>query len=245
MQRLSHLALTLLADFHLIEGENFPTCGPLIVVANHFTYLDTVAVVRSVPWPLEFLGGLRTPGAPASTRIIPWLWGYYPVVRGTGSRYALTAAEAVLRQGGVVGIFPEAGNWATVLRPARPGTAYLAARTGAPLLPLGLDGLLDVFPSLKRGRRARVTVRVGRPFGPFTVNGRGRQRRDQLEEIGHHIMRHIAGLIPPERRGYYSDDPAIREAARGTEIYPWASRTEEEFEAGEHWRARRRGPPPG
>ena len=34
--------------------------------------------------------------------------------------------------------------------------------------------------------------------------------------------------IPPERRGYYSDDPAIRQAAKGTEIYPWADAVEEQ-----------------
>jgi len=41
-------------------------------------------------------------------------------------------------------------------------------------------------------------------------------------------MRHIAELIPPEKRGHYSDDPAIREAAMGTEIYPWADKVEGE-----------------
>jgi 1-acyl-sn-glycerol-3-phosphate acyltransferase len=228
------VAFAALADFHIIGQENFPASGPLIVVANHFSYLDPVAMVRAVPWPLEFIGGLRNPGAPATTRIIPWLWGYYPVVRGTGSRYALTATETVLKQSGIIGIFPEGGNWATVLRPARPGTAYLAARTGAPILPIGFDGLLDVFPQRKQGKRARITVQVGKLFGPFSTTGRGRQRREQLEEIGHEIMRRIAELIPPPRRGHYSDDPAIRTAAQGTEIYPWTTRTEEEFEAGEH-----------
>jgi hypothetical protein len=52
------------------------------------------------------------------------------------------------------------------------------------------------------------------------------QRRAQLDEIGHEIMHHIAELIPPEKRGHYSDDPAIREAARGTELYPWADKVE-------------------
>jgi 1-acyl-sn-glycerol-3-phosphate acyltransferase len=142
-------------------------------------------------------------------------------VRGGGSRYALRGAEAVLKQGGVLGIFPEAGSWATVLRPARPGAAFLAARTGVTLVPMGFDGLTEIFPSLKEGRRAHATVRIGKPFGPFQVTGRGRKRRRQLDEIGHEIMRRIAELIPPEKRGFYSDDPAIREAAKGTEIYPW------------------------
>jgi len=39
-------------------------------------------------------------------------------------------------------------------------------------------------------------------------------------------MGNIAELIPPERRGYYSSDPLIREAARGTEIYPWENHPE-------------------
>jgi hypothetical protein len=47
-------------------------------------------------------------------------------------------------------------------------------------------------------------------------------------------MQHIAELIPPDRRGHFSEDPAVREAALGTEIYPWATATEESFVAGEH-----------
>jgi 1-acyl-sn-glycerol-3-phosphate acyltransferase len=156
------------------------------------------------------------------------LWGYHPLYRGTGAKDSLKAAESILRQGGVLGIFPEAGNWATILRPARPGTAFLAARTGAPILPVGLVGLNDVFPSLKRGRRAKIQFNIGKPFGPFKTDGRGIRLREKLDEIGHEIMRQIAQLIPPERRGHYSDDPAIREAAKGTEIYPWADKIEGE-----------------
>ena len=45
--------------------------------------------------------------------------------------------------------------------------------------------------------------------------------RKKLDEIGHDIMIQISRLLPPEKHGYYSNDPAIREAAKGTEIYPW------------------------
>lgn len=234
LQVMSRLAFAALSDLHIIGRENLPESGPLLVVANHFSYIDPVAMVRVAPWPLDFIGGFRTPNAPAWTTWIPKIWGFLPVFRGTGSRYALRAAEAVLAQGGVLGIFPEAGSWAQVLRPARPGAAFLAAQTGARLLPMGFDGLIDLFPSLRQGRRARATLRIGKPFGPFRTTGRGRERRRQLDEIGHEIMRHIAELLPPERRGYYSDDPAIRAAAAGTEIYPWADAVEEDFRPGEN-----------
>ena len=226
LRRMAAAALATVCDFRVLGQENIPEQGPLLVVGNHFSFIDPVAMIRASPWPLEFVGGFHNPSAPPVVTWIPKVWGLYPVFRGTGSRYALRGAEAVMAQEGVLGIFPEGGSWAAVLRPPRPGAAFLAARTNARMLPMGFDGLIDVFPRLRKGRRARVTVRIGKPFGPFAATGRGRERRRQLEEIGHKIMRRIAELIPPERHGYYSDDPAIRDAAKGTEIYPWADAVE-------------------
>lgn len=228
MHKLAIFLFNRLADVEIIGEENLPGQGPLLMVGNHFSFIDPVAFVRVAPWPMEFVGGAVTPHAPTWTKLIPKMWGYYPLYRGTGSRYAMQAAESILNQKGILGIFPEAGNWATVLRPARPGTAFLATRTGAPILPVGLAGLNDLFPALKEKKRAKVTFRIGKTFGPYSVDGTGRAIRGQLDEIGHEIMRHIADLLPPEKRGYYSDDPAIREAAKGTEIYPWADKVEGE-----------------
>jgi 1-acyl-sn-glycerol-3-phosphate acyltransferase len=229
LQKVTTVIFGVLTDLKVFGREHLPEGGPLLIVANHFSFIDPVLMVRVSPWPLEFIGGFNLPHAPPMVRWIPKMWGYYPVFRGTGSRLALRAAEAVLKQGGVLGIYPEAGNWATVLRPARPGAAFIATRTGARLLPMGFDGLPHVFPKLRQGERAEVTVRIGEPFGPFRVEGRGRKRRRQLDEIGHVIMGRIAELLPPERRGHYSEDPAIRAAAQGTEIYPWDNKPEEEL----------------
>jgi 1-acyl-sn-glycerol-3-phosphate acyltransferase len=220
-QRLADAAFALLADLRIVGQENLPGGGPLMVVANHFSFVDPAAMVRAVPWPIEFIGGFQMPNAPSAVTWIPRVWGYYPVHRGTFSTDALRAAEAVLEQNGVLGIFPEAGNWATVLRPARPGAAFLAVRTGVQILPMGFANLNEIFPSLRARKRAQITIRIGKPFGPFRAKGRGRARRPELEAIGHEIMKHIAELIPAEKRGHYSDDPAIRAAAQGTEIYPW------------------------
>jgi 1-acyl-sn-glycerol-3-phosphate acyltransferase len=223
---LARPAFGLLTRLEINGAENLPEKGPLIMVGNHFSFVDPVCFVRIAPWEIEFVGGADMPHAPLATRIIPILWGYHPLYRGTGAKGSLRAAEKILNQGGILGIFPEAGNWATVLRPARPGTAYLASRTGASLLPVGLVGMNDIFPSLRRGRRAHIQVNVGKPFGPFRAEGHGQSQRAQLDEIGHEIMRHIAQLLPQEKRGHYSDDPAIREAAKGTEVYPWADKVE-------------------
>ena len=206
-----------------IEGaERIPPSGPLLIVGNHFHFADPVVVIRAVPGQLEFLGGAQMPNAPRAIRWIPKAWGYYAVRRGTGSRAALKHAEDLLRRGGRVALFPEGGSWATVLRPARPGTAFLATRTSATVLPVGIDGMNEIFPMLRRFRRATVTLRFGDVIGPFVADGSGRERRANLDRIGETIMRSIAELLPEDRRGVFSDDSRIRDAAQDAAAYPWA-----------------------
>jgi len=222
---LIRLVFSVIADFKIEGRENLPKKGPLLVIINHFNFLDPVALIGILPWPIEFLGGTKLPNAPKYVWWLQRLYGVLHVNRGGVSRETLLASRSVLKQGGILGIAPEGGSWAAVLRPPRPGTSYLATTVAAPILPIGLDGLTEVFP-LKFGRRARVTIRIGQPFGPFYVSERGETNRDRLEELGHEMMRQISVLIPPERRGHYSNDPAVRAAAQGTEIYPWADQTE-------------------
>jgi 1-acyl-sn-glycerol-3-phosphate acyltransferase len=217
---------TLTSDFEVEGKENIPTSGPLLVCGNHFAFMDPLALIQVAPWPIEFVGGAQTPNAPKTVGWISKLFGVIPTYRGTGSRETLKSSESVLRQNGVLAIFPEGGSWATVLRPARPGTAFLAYRTGAPILPVGIDGLVGFIPKMRRGERIHVHLKFGKPFGPFTQFSSGRPSREEMDEVGHVIMKNISVLLPAESRGFYSDDPRIREAARGTEIYPWANAME-------------------
>lgn len=220
------LAFSALTTYEVEGKENLPTHGPLLVVANHFNFIDPLVLIHMAPWPMEFVGGAKMPNAPTTVHWLQRLFGVIPTYRGTGSRGTLYLAESVLRQNGILGIFPEGGSWATVLRPPRPGTAFLAWRTKAQILPLGIDGTVRFFDQIRKNGKAHITLKIGKPFGPFNTSGSSRPSREELEEIGHTIMRNIAPLIPAERRGFYSDDPVIRAAARGTEIYPFATVSE-------------------
>ncbi len=230
---LSKAAFGCLCDFQIEGEENLPDTGPLLVIGNHFSFIDPVALLRTLPYPVEFVGGAVFPHAPKLVRILPQLWGYYPVFRGTGSRFALRAAEEILKQDGVLGIMPEGGSWAEVLRPARPGAAYLASQSGAKVLPLGIYGLNSIFP-IQFGKRPRAVVKIGKPVGPFTISGRGRDRREQLDQIGTELMKAIAAQLPDSYRGFLAEDPVTRKAALGTEDYPWESLIEGQVEGEVH-----------
>ncbi len=219
------VAFGVLAKIEVNGRENLPEGGPLLVVGNHFNFLDPLTFIHVLPYPLEFVGGAKMPNAPGITHMFQRMFGVIPTARGTVSRDTFYGAESILRQNGVLGIFPEGGSWATVLRPARPGAAYLAWRTGARILPIGIDGTPKFFKRLRHGA-AKVTLNIGKPYGPVNTDPGKRPNREELDEVGHMIMRSIAALIPAEARGYYSDDPAIRAAALGTEIYPFAHAAE-------------------
>ena len=221
LQRIIHVILSTLTELDVVGQENFPQNGPVLVVANHFSFIDPLAVIRATPRPIDFVGGFNMPNAPAIVRWLPRLWGYYPVYRGSVSRGAITSSQEILSNGGVLGIFPEAGSWAKILRPARPGAAVIALRTGVQIIPIGIDGATEVFPKLRKGKRARLTIRIGKPFGPFNVTKKEERDREKLDQIGDLIMNNIADLLPPEQRGYYSDDPKIKEASIEASKYPW------------------------
>lgn len=218
---IAAVVFKIFAKVEIINPENLPQTGPIIVVANHFNFADPTILIHALPWHLEFLAGTNRPAAP--NKIIdsmPDWWGVYNVQRGTSSRYAFNAANAIMKQNGILGIFPEGGAWANVLRPARPGVPLITATSQAPILPIGIDGMDKFFP-LNPFRRKKITVRIGEPFGPYEVTGRGKARRAQLDAIGEEIMQKIADLLPAEQRGILADDPELVKAAEAVSEFPW------------------------
>lgn len=220
LKGLISAALHIFSDFEVIGEENIPDQGPLIITGNHFSFSDSVAMLHIAPPSIEMFSGANPAFTPWWGKLLPRLWGVLYVYRGTGSRQAIRDAENVLNQNGFFGIFPEGGAWAEMIRPARPGTAYLASRTQAPILPVGFTGFNDVLP-LRFHNQSKVTIRVGKPYQPAPVTGRGRERRQQLDELGDRIMNEIANLVPDHLRGKFSSDPEVRDRANEVEAYPW------------------------
>ena len=139
--------------------------GPVILVANHRSFIDPLVLGGSVDRRVTYMMHAKYYDKPS----INWFcrMARCIVVEDPGENLAaLRAAIEVLKAGKVVGIFPE-GHISVdgTLQPLQPGLAFMARRSGAPVVPVWIGGTREVLPrGAKRLRIAPVTVRSGPPI---------------------------------------------------------------------------------
>jgi 1-acyl-sn-glycerol-3-phosphate acyltransferase len=166
---------------------------------------------------VEFIGGANRPNSPLWSRLIPQLWGFIRAYRGGFSRSTFKESLSVLAQGGVLGIFPEGGSWASLLRPARPGLAYIAEQSQASVVPISITGAEELLG----GPRRPVKIEFHPAMAPPQVFGGGKARRAELDAYGDHVMAQIATGLPDPQRGKFSTDAQAREAALAVSDFPF------------------------
>ena len=201
---IDRIAFRVLARVDSVEGvANLPATGPAIVMINHIAFVDPVIVLGVLPRNIVPLAKVEAYRVPVFG-LFPWLWEVIPVHRGEIDRKALRSAEDVLRAGEIILVAPEGTRHPTLQR-GKEGIAFLAHRTGAPIVPVAVDGT-EGFPSLPilpRWRRPGVRIRVGRPFR-FRLQPE-KPDRDRLRQMTDQAMGVLAAMLPSARRGVYGD----------------------------------------
>ena len=151
-----------------IGREHLPRSGPLLLAANHRSFLDPFVIGTLVRRPVYYMAKREL----FEKRWQAWLLnalGAFPVDRGAGDRDAMTTALAILQRGDCVVIFPEGMRTRRgPLGEPRRGVGRLALETGAHIAPVAVIGTEHV----RRGWRIRprkVRLRVGRPLRFPTV----------------------------------------------------------------------------
>lgn len=187
-----------------VEGlENVPPEGPVILMMNHIAWVDPMVILRVSERLVVPLGKVEAFHYPI-IGILPRLWGAIPVHRGAVGPDTLRAALSVLRAGEVLLLAPE-GTRGPRLGRGLEGVAYLASRSGAPIVPVTLaqtEGF-PTLPVLPRWWQPGAWVRFGRPFC-FRPEYRN-ARREQLRKMTDEAMYVVAAMLPEERRGVYAD----------------------------------------
>lgn len=164
---------------------------PYILAGNHVSYLDPALLWCVAPRPVHFM---------AKTELwdIGWLgWALdqfwaFPVNRAGADREAIATATRLLGEGDIIAMFPEGTrqrDGSGELGEAQGGVAFIAARAGVPVVPVGISGTDKAWPPGKKlPRFVRVTMSYGEPVHPDDFEG---GRKERVAAMTAELMRRI------------------------------------------------------
>lgn len=183
--------------------DQVPRHGPLIIVANHVNFLD-VPLMYSHLYPRPMTGFAKS--ETWDNPLLGWLfnlWGIFPIQRGEADRGALQKGLGALGEGKILVISPEGTRSGDGrLNQGQPGVAFLAIKSGAPVLPLVYYGGEQLNRNLRRLKRTDFKITVGKPFRVVLSD----QSAPRLvrQQVADEIMIQIARLLPESYRGVYA-----------------------------------------
>ncbi len=191
----------------VLGAERLPRRGAYVLAPVHRSNVDWLVVARVTRRRLRYVVKEEVWRVRPAGRLAELL-GAFPVHRGAADREALARAEAVLAAGEPLVVFPEGTRRSgPVVGDLRAGAAYLALRTGVPVVPVGVSGLERSMPRGARfPRPGRVRVVVGEPIdpglAPRDARGRPRVARSAVNEMNERIRLGIqAAFDEAEMRG--------------------------------------------
>jgi 1-acyl-sn-glycerol-3-phosphate acyltransferase len=178
-----------------VEGrENFPKTGPFMIVANHVSYLDPPLVGILPDRQVFFMAKSELFKAPVVAPIIKGL-GAFPVVRESADMKAIRYSISLLKEGKIVGIFPEGTRSETGdVQEGELGIALLVKQAKVPLVPCHLNGTYHpvhfkgIIPVFNR-----VTVTVGRPM-TFDESIEGSTGKEKMKNFTAMVMNQLKQL---------------------------------------------------
>jgi len=138
-------------------AEHIPSDGAAIVTPNHKSFWDSFFIGAATRRPLRFMGKSELFESGRGRLLVAL--GAFPVRRGSSDEDALETARVILRQGGLLSLFPEGTRVrdAEALGEPRRGAARLALETGAPLVPAAITGTDRLFLGpLPKPKRVRI-----------------------------------------------------------------------------------------
>jgi 1-acyl-sn-glycerol-3-phosphate acyltransferase len=184
----------------------------VIIAANHLGRLDT-AVLLCVLDREDIIMAIAEkyknhPIYGAIGRAVNGIW----LNRFEADFSAMRQILERMKQGGLLVIAPEGTRSKTeALQQGKMGVAFLASKSGYPVLPVAVTGTEDrgIVENLKHFRRTKIVIRAGDLFSIEIPKGRGRE--EAMRQATDEIMCRIGALLPEKYRGVYADHPRLKE----------------------------------
>ena len=165
--------------------ENIPEEGAFLLCANHISWWDPPLMGCITHRIVRFMAKEELFKIPVGGKILPMVHAF-PVKRDSADRRAIKTALDTLKNGGIVGIFPEGTRSRTAdLLPPQAGIGLIAVKSQASVVPVAIIGPYKLFRSIK--------VRIGKPI-TFPEYYGVRVKAEQLEDTAQRIMAEIACL---------------------------------------------------
>lgn len=198
-------------DIEVDGQENVPVDGGAIIAPNHISVLDSFFVPAVLPRRITYVGKAEYMDSWKTRYIFPAI-GMVPIDRsgGNAASAALDTAAGILDQGELFGIYPEGTRSRDgKLHKGHTGVARLALRTGCPIVPVGLQGTIEVMPPDARFPKLfqKVRVRIGRPIDVTRYLDRADDRM-VLRQIADEVMYEIRVLSGQEYVNEYATKKA-------------------------------------
>ena len=209
---LIRVLLRLVARIEIRGKENVPLTGGMILSSNHIGILDIIMVYYGIERTDIFI-----PVAEKWERYgwIKWLGkqlNFLFIDRYNPDLKAMRKMISLMKEGKCLVIAPEGTRSRTGgLIEGKPGVAYLAARSGFPVIPVAITGTEDkvLLGNVKRLRSSNVTLTGGKQF---IIPPLPKKNRDEaLQNYTDEIMCQMAAILPERYRGVYAGYPRLKE----------------------------------
>lgn len=203
---IRYIGIPLLFKIDHVEGlENFPTKGEGIIMMNHVAFVDSLFVMHELPRNIVPMAKIEVYNYPV-IGVFPRLWRVIPVRREEVDRQALRAALDVLQAGETILMAPEGTrSHSSGLQEGKEGIAYIATRSGAPVIPTAVIDTTG-FPALRftsRWKGPGAVLRFGKSFR-FKPE-LDRRDRQLLRKMTDEAMYVLSAMLPENLRGVYAD----------------------------------------
>jgi 1-acyl-sn-glycerol-3-phosphate acyltransferase len=196
VRALVHGLSKLLWRIEVVHRERVPATGGCVLAPSHRSYLDTPFLACVTRRRIRFMGKAELWKYGWSAKFFKALGGF-PVDRAGADRAALRAAQAALEGGEPLGMFPEGTRRSgPVVEDLHDGVAFLAARLGVPIVPIGIGGSETI---LARGRKlpklTKVVMIVGEPIQPPARESGATVRRGDVAALTEQLRQAIQKLF--------------------------------------------------
>ncbi len=217
LRSIVRFIMNIIADVEVVGMDKLPQ-GNVLVASNHLGRLDT-AVLLYILDREDIIMAIAEkyknhPLFGAIGRAVNGIW----LNRFEADFSALREILVRMQKGGLMVIAPEGTRSKTAsMQEGKMGVAFLASKSGYPVMPVALTGTEDggVIANLKRFRRSKIKVVAGEVFTIEIPKGRGRE--EAMRQATNEIMCQIAVMLPESYRGYYAGHPRVKELeSRGT-----------------------------